>query len=126
MRLLLVGAGGFIGSILRYLVSGWMQRLALGDSFPAGTLAVNVTGCLVMGVVAELADVRNVLSPETRALLVVGILGGYTTFSAFANESLNLFRDSEVALGSLNVLLTVVSCLVAVWAGRWLAHVIWG
>ena len=95
-------------------------------SFPIGTLVVNLTGCLAIGILAELADVRGVLSPQVRALLVVGVLGGYTTFSAFANESLNLFRDSEVFLGLLNVLMTMVSCLLAVWAGRWLAHAVWG
>lgn len=125
MRLLLVGAGGFVGSILRYLVSGWVERLSSG-SFPVGTLAVNLTGCLAIGVLAELADVRGVLSPQSRALLMVGILGGYTTFSAFANESLNLFRDREVVLGLLNVFLSVAFCLIAVWVGRWLAHAIWG
>jgi CrcB protein len=125
VRLLLVGAGGFVGSILRYLVSGWVERLSSG-SFPAGTLVVNLTGCLAIGILAELADVRGVLSPQTRALLVVGILGGYTTFSAFANESLNLLRDREFGLGLLNVLLTLVSCLIAVWVGRRLAHAIWG
>lgn len=125
MRLLLVGAGGFVGSVLRYLVSGWVERLSSG-SFPVGTLVVNLSGCLAIGVLAELADVRGVLSPQSRALLMVGFLGGYTTFSAFANESLNLFRDREVVLGLLNVLLSVAFCLIAVWAGRWLAHAIWG
>jgi fluoride exporter len=125
VRLLLVGAGGFVGSVLRYLVSGWVERLSSG-SFPVGTLVVNLTGCLAIGVLAELADVRGVLSPQSRALLMVGVLGGYTTFSAFANESLNLFRDREVVLGFLNVLLSVAFCLIAVWVGRWLAHAIWG
>jgi CrcB protein len=123
---LLVGAGGFVGSVMRYLISGWVQRLSSGGSFPIGTLVVNLSGCLAIGVLAELAEARGVLSPQVRALLVVGVLGGYTTFSAFANESLNLFRDGEVFLGLVNVLLTVVACLVAVWAGRSIAHAIWG
>ena len=113
-----------MGAVLRYVISGWVQRLPLGDSFPTGTLVVNLTGCLAVGILAELADARGVLSAELRTLLIVGVLGAYTTFSAFANESLSLFRDGEIGLGVLNVFLNVLSCLVAVWAGRSLAHAI--
>ena len=126
MKVFLIGAGGFVGAILRYAVSGWVQRLPFGETFPTGTLMVNVTGCLAIGFLAELADARSVLSPEIRALLVVGVLGAYTTFSAFANESMNLLRDREAGLALLNVLLSLASCFIAVWAGRWLAHAIWG
>lgn len=126
MKLFLIGTGGFVGAILRYVISGWVQRLPFGETFPTGTLAVNVTGCLAIGFLSELAEARSVLSPEMRALLIVGVLGGYTTFSAFANESMNLFRDREAGLALLNVLLSLGTCLVAVLAGRWLAHAIWG
>ncbi|HEU5179805.1 MAG TPA: fluoride efflux transporter CrcB [Candidatus Polarisedimenticolia bacterium] len=126
MKLVLVGAGGFVGAILRYVISGWVQRLPFGETFPTGTLVVNVTGCLAIGVLSELAEARGVLTPEIRALLVVGVLGAYTTFSAFANESLNLFRDREAGLALLNVALSLGSCFIAVWAGRWAAHALWG
>lgn len=126
MKILLIGGGGFVGAILRYLVGGWAQRLPSGDSFPVGTLMVNVTGCLAIGMLAELAEGRGALAPEARAFLMIGVLGAYTTFSALAHESLNLVRTGEAALAVLNITASVVSGVLAAWAGRWLAHAIWG
>ncbi|HWO87530.1 MAG TPA: fluoride efflux transporter CrcB [Gemmatimonadales bacterium] len=125
VRALLVGAGGFLGSVLRYWLSGVVQNAAPGSSFPLGTLAVNVSGCLLIGVLAELAESRGFLGPDTRALLFVGVLGGFTTFSAFANETVGALRDGAHGTAALNVLLTVAACLTAVWAGRALATLIW-
>ena len=125
MRTLLVGIGGFVGSVLRYWLSGLAQSAAPAASFPLGTLAVNVTGCLVIGVLAELAEARGFLGSDARALLLVGVLGGYTTFSAFANETVIAIRDGAVATAAVNVLVTVTACLVAVWVGRVTANVIW-
>ena len=124
-RLLLVGAGGFLGSILRYLASGWVQQWLQTASFPFGTLAVNVLGCLVIGFLSQLADARGVFTPETRALVFVGVLGGFTTFSTFSNETFNLFRDNEVFSALTNLTLQVVLGLGAVWLGRTLAYWIW-
>jgi CrcB protein len=123
-HLLLVGIGGFVGSIARYLLSGLVQD-ATNATFPLGTLAVNALGCLLIGALSELAEARAFLSPETRALLVVGVLGGFTTFSAFGNETINLARDRDFLLAGLNVLLHVVVAIGAVWVGRVLAHWIW-
>jgi CrcB protein len=125
VRVLLVGLGGFVGSILRYLMSGLAQNAAPMTSFPVGTLVVNVVGCLAVGVLAQLGEARGFLTPDKRALLVVGFLGGFTTFSAFANESVNAIRDGAFAIAFANVALNVGMCLVAVWAGRLLAHSIW-
>lgn len=124
-RLLLVGAGGFLGSILRYLASGWIQQWLQTASFPFGTLAVNVLGCLVIGFLSQLADARGVFTPETRALVFVGVLGGFTTFSTFSNETFNLLRDNQVipALASLSA--HIVLGLGAVWLGRALAYWLW-
>lgn len=125
MRVLLIGFGGVIGSIMRYWLSGVTQDLAPRSVFPVGTLAVNVLGCLAIGFLAELADARGVLAPDTRAFLIVGILGSFTTFSAFANETFSAIRDGSLGLALANVVLSVGVCLVAVWGGRTLAHSLW-
>ena len=113
---LLVGTGGFLGSIARYWISELAQE-RLGPAFPWGTLAVNVLGCFAIGALSQLAEVR-VFPPEARALLVVGFLGGFTTFSAFGNDTLNLFRAGEPLLGWANIALQLALTLGAVWAGR--------
>jgi CrcB protein len=89
----LVGAGGCAGSILRYLVSGWVQRLADTPLFPYGTLSVNVAGCLTIGLLGGLADNAGLLGPSARLFLLVGVLGGFTTFSTFGYETMALLRD---------------------------------
>ena len=124
-RLLLVGAGGFLGSILRYLASGWVQQWLQTASFPFGTLAVNVLGCLVIGFLSQLAEARGVFTPETRALVFVGVLGGFTTFSTFSNETFNLLRDNEVIPALANLSAHIVLGLGAVWLGRALAYWLW-
>jgi CrcB protein len=121
MRALLVGLGGAAGSMLRFWASGLAQNAAAGTGvggFPVGTLAVNVTGCVLIGVLAELADERGYLSPDARALLVVGFLGGFTTFSAFANETVTAWRAGAVTIAAVNVVLSVALCVAGVVAGR--------
>ena len=125
MRFLLISTGGAIGALLRYAVGGWAQRLSATGAFPMGTLVVNVTGCLAIGLIVELAESRGAVSPEARTFLVIGVLGAYTTFSAFANESLNLARAGNVWLAWVNIMGSVLAGLFAVWAGRALAHAIW-
>ena len=124
MNVILVGLGGAAGAIARYLLSGMVQERS-GGVFPWGTLVVNVLGCLVMGVLAGLADVRGFMTPPARALLVVGILGGFTTFSAFGNETMNLLLERDVLRAGLNVGLNVVVGITAVWAGRAAAFLVW-
>lgn len=123
-KALLVGMGGFVGSIARYLLGGWVQDLTRG-TFPYGTLAVNVLGCFVIGALSELAEALAFLSPEQRAFIFVGVLGGFTTFSAFGNETLNLLREADWARALANVLAHVVLAIGAVWLGRATAHWIW-
>lgn len=122
---LLVGVGGFIGSILRYLISGYVQQFTKSFEFPYGTLAVNLIGCLVIGFLSQLADARGAFSTESRTLVFVGILGGFTTFSTFGNETMNLLRDGEAMPAFANVGAHIVLGLGAVWLGRILAHTIW-
>ena len=117
-------AGG-VGTGARYLLSGWVQR-KLGPAFPLGTLAVNVLGCLVIGLLSQLGESRGALTPETRAFFVIGVLGGFTTFSSFGNETMNLWRDGESFLGFLNIAGQLVLGLGAVWLGRFLGNKIWG
>ena len=124
-KLLLIGAGGFIGSVLRYVVGGAVQTLSQSIAFPYGTLTVNILGCFSIGFLSELFDARAIVGTDTRAFLVVGILGGFTTFSAFGNETMNLIRDGDAALALLNVGAQVLLGLGAVWLGYTLAYVIW-
>ena len=123
--LLLVGTGGFIGSVLRYLLSSYVQQLSKGLQFPFGTLAVNVVGCVLVGFLAELADQRSLISDETRGFLIVGILGGFTTFSAFGNETMNLLRSGEPWLAFGNILGHITLGLLSVWLGYSIASLLW-
>lgn len=124
-NLLWIGVGGFLGSILRYLFSGVVQGALRSTDFPYGTLAVNLTGCLLIGLLSQLAESQGAFTVETRAFLFIGLLGGFTTFSTFGNETMNLFRTSESLLAVLNLALHIVLGLGAVWLGRTFAFLIW-
>lgn len=124
-NILLVGAGGFIGSVLRYLVSGWVQQLANRLDFPYGTLVVNVLGCFIIGLLAQFGDKYGAFSNESRAFLVIGVLGGFTTFSSFGNDTVNLVRQDYVVNAIANVGANVMLGLLAVWLGRTVGHLIW-
>ena len=116
-QVLLVGVGGFLGAILRYAASGAVQRLAESSDFPYGTLAVNVVGCLAIGVLAGAVESRQILGPEARLFLMIGLLGSFTTFSTFGYETLSLFRDGALLRASANVILQVGLGLAAAWTG---------
>jgi len=114
--ILLVGAGGFLGSLFRYFVGTWVHGL-FGNSFPYGTLAVNVVGCLLIGFLGGLADVRELLVPHVRAIVLVGFLGGFTTFSSFGYETTALFRDGQSWAALANIALQLLLGLGAAWLG---------
>jgi CrcB protein len=121
-RLLLVMAGGAIGSAARYWLSGFVQQRA-GAAFPYGTLAVNVAGCLVFGFVIGLETTRaGALGASTRLFILMGLCGGFTTFSAFGYETLELLRAGQSFAAAANVALQVVIGLAALWAGAALAR----
>jgi CrcB protein len=124
-NIILVGFGGFIGSVLRYLASGYVQQSTKSIDFPYGTLAVNVFGCFVIGFLAQLAEERGVFTSGSRSFVFVGILGGFTTFSSFGNETLNLARDSQMMNAFANVGANVILGLFAVWLGRTVSYLIW-
>ena len=124
MVLLMVAAGGLIGASLRYLAATWVQSATGDGAFPYGTLAVNAAGCLVIGLAAGYAEARQPLSSEAQGFLVVGVLGGFTTFSAFGIDTIRLIRDGAYLAGSINVVLQVAVGLAAVVIGLHLAQ--WG
>ncbi len=115
--LFLVGLGGFIGAATRYGVILGVSRLAGQPSFPWGVLTVNVVGSLLIGVLAGLAETRQFLGPGARLFLFVGLLGGFTTFSAITNDTLTLLRNAAYLSAAANVLLTVALGLAAVAVG---------
>jgi len=124
-KALLVALGGGLGSVLRWAMTGWFHRVVTpGSVFPWGTLVVNTVGCFSIGFLAGLTELRPVLSPQTRALLLVGLLGGFTTFSTFGYESFGFMRSSQLASTALNVGLNVVLGLVAVWIGHGLSRLL--
>jgi CrcB protein len=122
-RTLVVGAGGFLGAAARYVLGGLLYRW-LPATFPGATFVINVTGCFGIGFLAVMVEERMVLGPGARLFLMVGILGGYTTFSTFGYETIALLRESSFAAAAFNVLGQVALGLVAVWAGAAAARVL--
>ena len=120
-----VALGGALGSVLRYLLGAWTQTVSKSIDFPYGTLIVNLIGCFVIGFLAQLAEAHGVFNPESRAFVFVGILGGFTTFSSFANDSVNLMREGEFLNALANVGANVILGLILVWLGRTVAYWIW-
>ncbi|MBR62100.1 MAG: fluoride efflux transporter CrcB [Dehalococcoidia bacterium] len=120
---LIVGAGGFIGAIARYGINSGFGRLIHDQWLPYGTLTVNVIGCLIIGMVAGLIDGKHIGGVELRAFVVVGILGGFTTYSAFGYETINLLRDGNISAAIVNIAAQIVLGLCAVWIGYKLATI---
>lgn len=125
-RLLLVGLGGAVGAMLRYAMSTGLLHLsgasaAAPPRFPLATLAVNLLGCLVAGVLAGGIARHDWFTPDVRALLIVGVLGGFTTFSAFGLETLALLRRGDVAMAAVYVAASVLLGLACAGVGWWLA-----
>jgi fluoride exporter len=116
MRILLVAAGGAFGSVCRYALGGFVHRYT-SSSFPYGTFVVNVTGCLVFGIVAALVEEKAVIGPAARTFLLIGVLGGFTTFSSFTFETFGLLRDLEVGRALVNAAGQVVVGAFAMWLG---------
>lgn len=113
---LLVGIGSFIGGVCRYYSQQIITKF-FPSSLPYGTLSVNVAGCLVIGFIYGFADRGNLLTPEWRLFLATGFCGGFTTFSTFSYESINLIRDGEFLYLSLYVVLSVILCLASTYLG---------
>jgi CrcB protein len=123
--LLLVGIGGFIGSLFRYWISGMVQNISGSISFAFGTLAVNTIGCFIIGFFAYLIEARSMLTSEIRAFVLVGLLGAFTTFSTFGNETYNHIVESKFHLVLINIGAHVFLGLSAVYLGRLMSFMIW-
>jgi CrcB protein len=121
VKILFIAGGGAIGSVLRYAVQGWVQR-ASGEIFPYGTLVANVLGCLIIGILAGALAGPLLIREEYRMGLMVGVLGGFTTFSAFGLETFNLANDRQFGLAAANVVVSCILGLAAVWIGYRLAE----
>ena len=115
---LYIAIGGGLGSVARYAVSGAVAR-GTNEIFPWGTLTANVTGCFVIGLFATLTgpDGRIVAAPDFRQFFMVGICGGYTTFSSFSLQTMTLARDGDLTRASANIVVSVVFCLAGVYLG---------
>ena len=115
--ILLVGLGGFAGAIARYVLGGWVLHQTLGAKFPWSTFVVNIAGCLIMGLLSGLAERLEWFTPQARLLLLTGLLGGFTTFSAFGLETVHLLRRGEIWISTLYAAGSVIICVAAVWVG---------
>jgi CrcB protein len=116
-----VGSGGFVGALARYGLSGLVHRQIPMTAFPHGTLVVNLLGCLLIGVLAGLADSRQLFGSEFRLFALIGVLGGFTTFSTFGYETVVLLRDAEYLRAATNVSVHVILGLTLVWLGYGIA-----
>src|SRR3954468_23155270 len=116
MKMLLVAAGGAVGSIARYQIGAWVLARTAAWSFPLGTFIVNVLGCMIAGALIGVAEHRGFLTPEARLLLFTGFLGGFTTFSAFGVETVALIQRGQLSVAGLYVVSSVV-CGVAALLG---------
>jgi fluoride exporter len=116
-HLLLVGLGGCLGAIARYKLGGLVLHHTADWKFPLGTFLVNVLGCVVAGIVSGLIERQEWFSPETRIFLITGLLGGFTTFSAFGIETVFLFRRGEYAIAATYVVLSLICGLIGLWLG---------
>jgi len=116
-KIFLVGIGGFIGSSLRYILSGIAQKISNQSFFPIGTLTVNLIGCFVIGFLAGLSENRQLFSESIRAFVFIGILGGLTTFSTFGYESFSFLRDGQFLSTVINISVHIFIGIFFVWFG---------
>ena len=115
-KTIFIALAGLVGTLLRYWVSGFVAR-QYGERFPWGTIAVNLIGCFITGMVFFLAEERFLVSPTVRAVILIGLLGGFTTFSAYGLQTFTLLRDGEFGLAMLNVITSNILGIFMVWIG---------
>lgn len=115
-RIVLIGVAGLMGTLVRYWLSGWADE-RWGASFPVGTLIVNLLGCLAVGFLFQATEEKYLIDPVLRSAILVGFLGGFTTFSSFGIQTFTLLREGEIFLAGLNVAVSNVVGLILVWTG---------
>ena len=123
LRILLVGLGGFVGTLFRYWLSGVIAR-RYGETFPLGTLVVNASGCFIIGFLFYFFYDRSLTTPTARTVVLIGVIGGFTTFSSYGLQTFTLLRDGELFLALVNVVASNALGLALVWLGYVLAKAI--
>jgi CrcB protein len=121
-KTILIGIAGLVGTLLRYWLSGFVTRQS-GETFPWGTLVVNIFGCLLAGAVFYLAEERALFNPTVHTVILIGLLGGFTTFSSYGLQTFTLLRDGAFGLATLNLVISNVLGVLMVWAGYSLARI---
>ena len=124
-QLIYIGIAGFFGSISRYLVAGWASSLSSGR-FPVGTMTVNIVGSLLLGFLFTLSTERLSIHPDIKLALTVGFLGSFTTFSTFSLETFNLFKEGDIYLSIMNIVMNLFFSIIAVVIGIAAAKLIYG
>ena len=122
-KLFLIGLGGFIGTLLRYWLSGFVAT-RYGETFPLGTLVVNAIGCFVIGFLFYFFYDRSLATPSARTVVLIGLIGGFTTFSSYGLQTFTLLREGELFLALVNIVASNVLGLALVWLGYVLARAI--
>jgi len=122
-KLFLIGLAGFVGTLARYGLSGVVAK-RYGETFPLGTLAVNLIGCFLVGLLFHLMQERFLVNHNLRTIILVGLLGGFTTFSSFGLQTFTLLQDGEFGFAALNLGVSNFAGLFLVWAGYTLARVL--
>ena len=122
-KLFFIGLAGFVGTLARYWISGVVAR-RYGETFPAGTLVVNLVGCFLVGLLFYLLQERFLVNQTVRTVILIGFLGGFTTFSSFGLQTFTLLQEREVGLALLNVGIANAGGVLLVWAGYALGKII--
>jgi len=123
-NLLFVGLGGFVGSVARYLLGGWILHQTAEARFPWSTFTVNLFGCLAIGVLSGVAERLGMIGPTARLFLFTGVLGGFTTFSAFGLETVYLLRRNEIWIASAYAAGSVMMGILFLWLGLRAVHLL--
>lgn len=123
LKFIIAGLGGFIGSGFRYLLSTFSYKI-LGTDFPYGTFVVNVLGSFLIGLFMGLIERGLIISPSWRIFIAVGLLGGFTTFSSFSYETVELLKEGAILAAVANIIYTILSCLAATWVGEIISRLI--
>lgn len=117
-NLLILGLGGFLGAVSRYLVSGYVQDFFKSANFPYGTLVVNILGCFILGLLTQIAGAKDLIDPQTRLFLMVGFIGAFTTFSTFSVESANLLQSGHNYTAALYLIGSNILGIIFVFVGQ--------